>query len=359
MQYFKDFMVTNGLSDVRYAGTYHTWWNKRKSNPITRKLDRILGNPVWLSTQQCCDVIFTPWGLPRLFSFIQDRFNNSPKAFQFYNYWQDHPDSLQTVSETWSTSVTGNPMYILSQKLRMVKHKLMAIRKSEGSITSQISIVRQKLCEVQEKILNRINDSSLFNLQSELSSNLVVLLSKEESIAHQRSRVQWFDLGDQNTSYFQHLYNDNLQNYPGIDQLNSLISKKISPHQAQLLTVKATDAEIFAFNLHKTDDICWNGIPSKCITVTDLWRGIRHVGTSVPWATCVWHRVGVPRYSFLHWLIMHNRVNTLSRLKRFDPSISDSCYFCINGVEKVQHLFYECPFTHAVHFKSGLRGQEC
>ncbi|KAK1351392.1 hypothetical protein POM88_054392 [Heracleum sosnowskyi] len=58
------------------------------------------------------------------------------------------------------------------------------------------------------------------------------------------------------------------------------------------------------FNLHKTDDICWNGIASKRITVTDLWRGIRHVGTSVPWATCVWHRIGVPRYSFLHWLII-------------------------------------------------------
>lgn len=62
----------------------------------------------------------------------------------------------------------------------------------------------------------------------------------------------------------------------------------------------------------------------------------------------VWHKLGVPRYSFLHWLIMHGRVATLSRLKRFGVVLQDNCYFCISGIENIYHLFLECPYTHHV-----------
>lgn len=63
MRQFKDFLIHNGLSDVRSTGNYHTWWNKRPSNLITRKLDRVLVNPEWISSIQNSDAYFSPWGL--------------------------------------------------------------------------------------------------------------------------------------------------------------------------------------------------------------------------------------------------------------------------------------------------------
>lgn len=108
-------------------------------------------------------------------------------------------------------------------------------------------------------------------------------LSWEESIAHQRSRIQWLELGDQNTTYFhkrnvnngnnskiltlidangititnheaikaeafnhfQHLFSENLQRYLDSDSLSTLLTKKISTTQAYLLTIKATDNKIY------------------------------------------------------------------------------------------------------------------
>lgn len=98
------------------------------------------------------------------------------------------------------------------------------------------------------------------------------------------------------------------------------------------------------YNLLKEDDINWDGIASKKFKVSDLWGTVRHIGCLTPWASNVWHKLGVPRYSFLHWLIMHGRVNTLSKLLVFGTATNDSCYFCINAAETVHHLFLECPY---------------
>ncbi|KAK1376417.1 hypothetical protein POM88_032610 [Heracleum sosnowskyi] len=187
MQYFKDFMVTNGLSDVRYAGTYHTWWNKRKSNPITGKLDRILGNP--------------------------DRFNNSPKAFQFYNYWLDHPDFWHTVSEAWSTSVTGNPI-----------------------VTQYITYV--------------IGNGQHTSLWYDPWHNGVPFCTRPDDplISH---------YGLSNSSTVSCILNTNGWSLP-------------SSNYPDLIMLRQNFQYSTAFNLHKTDDICWNGIASKRITVTNL-----------------------------------------------------------------------------------------
>lgn len=285
MQIFKDFLVNKGLDDVKYFGTYHTWWNKQSTHPITRKLDRVLGNHVWLSTQSNADALFTPWGLSDHSASIlniQDHARGKPKAFQFYNYWIDHPDFLNVVKEAWSTAIKGNPIFILTQKLNQVKKKLTALQRNESSITMQIKNSRDQLCLVQQKILGGCIDGSVFEEEKNLTSKLEALLLCEENIAHQRSRVQWLALGDQNTPYFhkkiaanwntskitslvnanghiitdgeaikqeavnhfQGFYNKELQSYPGIDYLHSCIKKKISTTKAQLLTIKATDKEI-------------------------------------------------------------------------------------------------------------------
>lgn len=286
MQVFKDFLVSLGLSDIRNSGTFYTWWNKQTTNSIMRKLDRVLGNSGWMSSQQNADVIFTPWGLSDHSASIlniQDRARNNQKTFQFYNYWLDHPDFLNTVREVWNSPVNGNPIYILSQKLGLVKRRLNILKRNEGSIHTQIKDTRARLCSVQSEILNGCQDSNLIQLDRDITASLSHLLEKEENIARQRSRVQWLELGDNNTSFFHkkiasnwnsnkitslidasgliitdetaikneavshfhNMYNQDLLDYPGIDHLHTLISKRISPHSAQMLTLKASDEEIY------------------------------------------------------------------------------------------------------------------
>ncbi|KAK1396970.1 hypothetical protein POM88_006833 [Heracleum sosnowskyi] len=202
---FKDFLVANGLSDIRYSGTLHTWWNKQIHNPITRKLDRILGNPSWMLKQQDDDALFSAWGISDHCAAILNlhrRDATTRKPFQFFNYWLDHPEFMASVREAWDTQIHGHPMYVFAEKLKCVKYKLIALRKEEGDLSSQIDYTKRQLCDLQEEILNGSTDETILNSERALNSNLWDLLRREESIAHQRSRVQWLELGDNKTGYF-------------------------------------------------------------------------------------------------------------------------------------------------------------
>lgn len=52
MRQFQDAVTDCALSDLAYTGALFTWWNKRESDPIGKKLDRALINGDWLRVLQ-------------------------------------------------------------------------------------------------------------------------------------------------------------------------------------------------------------------------------------------------------------------------------------------------------------------
>ncbi|KAL8110069.1 hypothetical protein AgCh_025974 [Apium graveolens] len=284
MQEFKDFLSHIGLVDIRASGTFHTWWNKRDHKPITRKLDRILGNHSWLSTQQHVDCLFTPWGLSdhsAAILNIPDQRKSKPKPFMFFNYWLENPEFLPCVKAAWDNIISGNPFYIFSQKLNLVKRNLLRLNKAQGFTNILIKETREALCATQASILANPNDSSSILQESDLSLQLWDLLSIDEIIKHQKSRVQWIQLGDHNSTYFHKkiacnwnrnkitslmdsngitIYEESAiksevvnyfsslfkanGDYPGISVLQTQISARISENQARSLIVKVSDMDI-------------------------------------------------------------------------------------------------------------------
>lgn len=55
----------------------------------------------------------------------------------------------------------------------------------------------------------------------------------------------------------------------------------------------------------------------------------------------------VPRYAFITWLALHNRLSTRSRQVKFNTSIPVSCLFC-DIAETRDHLYFACPYTSRV-----------
>lgn len=49
MREFSESLVEASLSDLTYRGCSYTWWNKRRANPIAKKIDRVLVNDEWQS----------------------------------------------------------------------------------------------------------------------------------------------------------------------------------------------------------------------------------------------------------------------------------------------------------------------
>ncbi|KAK1360652.1 hypothetical protein POM88_045126 [Heracleum sosnowskyi] len=150
MQVFKDFLVHNGLADVHSTGPHHTWCNKQINMPITRKLDRILGDPVWMLTQQNSDVLFMSWGL------------------------SDHCAAILNISDRGQGG-----------KAQTCKMKLLSLQAHSGPINVQVKDIRDRLCSVQELILDGNAGTDLYLEEKALSNELWDVLEIEESIAHQ------------------------------------------------------------------------------------------------------------------------------------------------------------------------------
>ncbi|XP_019092327.1 PREDICTED: uncharacterized protein LOC109129138 [Camelina sativa] len=88
-----------------------------------------------------------------------------------------------------------------------------------------------------------------------------------------------------------------------------------------------------------------SGNYSHTFSSKETWEQVRHRSPMVPWAEIVWFKQHVPRYSFIAWLAMLNRLPTQDKLHRWGMNVPTSCVLCSSGVESHAHLFFECPFS--------------
>lgn len=52
-----------------------------------------------------------------------------------------------------------------------------------------------------------------------------------------------------------------------------------------------------------------------------------------------------PKFKFILWLALHNRLATVERLLKFGIQTPHQCIFCEQAVETFDHLFFECSLT--------------
>lgn len=65
----------------------------------------------------------------------------------------------------------------------------------------------------------------------------------------------------------------------------------------------------------------------------------------VPWAKIVWFSYGIPRHSFLTWLVLLDRCPTKDRLLSWGLIVDAGCLLCNANPESRNHLYFECPFS--------------
>ncbi|XP_048611581.1 uncharacterized protein LOC106393637 [Brassica napus] len=78
----------------------------------------------------------------------------------------------------------------------------------------------------------------------------------------------------------------------------------------------------------------------------NTWDQIRESKAKVSWSKSAWFTQGVPRYSFIVWLAVKNRLSTGDRMRAW--AIQQSCLFCGERDETREHLFFACPYTYIV-----------
>lgn len=96
-------------------------------------------------------------------------------------------------------------------------------------------------------------------------------------------------------------------------------------------------------------------MPSKTgsFHLGSTWLHLIQPRPKVTWHSLIWFKGMIPRYSFICWLAILNRLSTKDRQHRFNPDILPKCVLC--GLEESRdHLFFACSFSS--HVWSNITG---
>lgn len=70
----------------------------------------------------------------------------------------------------------------------------------------------------------------------------------------------------------------------------------------------------------------------------------------------MWFHHATPKYAFMSWLSVKNRMSTLDRVARWSQGIDTTCVLCKNAPETRDHLFFGCNFSAQIweHLTKGI-----
>lgn len=63
------------------------------------------------------------------------------------------------------------------------------------------------------------------------------------------------------------------------------------------------------------------------------------------WACGIWFSNATPKYAYMSWLAMLDRLSTTDRVVKWSKGVDDTCVLCKNAMESRNHLFFECSYS--------------
>ena len=89
-------------------------------------------------------------------------------------------------------------------------------------------------------------------------------------------------------------------------------------------------------------------IPGEKYKTTAVWREIRSRRDKVEWHRLLWGSYTVPKYSFIAWMAVLDRLPTKDRMQKWGIMVDGQCVLCKQENETRNHLFFGCSFSQSV-----------
>ena len=198
---FKDCIDELEVRDLRFHGPPFTWSNKQSSDPISKKLDRVMINEEWLLTfpNSLAQFMLPDFSdhTPSLVNLEAALPVAGTRPFKFYNFLTAHPDFLATITEGWEISQPDSwSLSSLNKKQKILKKYLKKLHKHNYSeIQKRVGECNQNLKDLLlESLSNPFEET--FLAEKLCTEKLHHLRRVEEAYFHQKSRIQWLKEGD-------------------------------------------------------------------------------------------------------------------------------------------------------------------
>ncbi|WJX52536.1 hypothetical protein P8452_38639 [Trifolium repens] len=197
---FQNWTDLNNLIHLPTHGAFYTWANGRRGRHYTQKrLDRVICNQDWFNCFNSINVSTLTKNnsdhFPILFDFkILDC--HQPSNFKFLKMWTSHPDCVNVVQQSWKVNVVGCPMFVLSEKLKILKVKLKSWNKVVfGNIHENVKQARNNVDSIQALIDSNGPSESFLEQEKLAQINLENALFMEELFWHEKSKDPDIDNG--------------------------------------------------------------------------------------------------------------------------------------------------------------------
>ena len=80
-------------------------------------------------------------------------------------------------------------------------------------------------------------------------------------------------------------------------------------------------------------------------STSETWLLLRESKTECFWARGIWFSQANPKFAFMAWLSIRDRMSTLDRASRWSQGLDTTCVLCKNSTETRSHLFFECDYS--------------
>lgn len=80
----------------------------------------------------------------------------------------------------------------------------------------------------------------------------------------------------------------------------------------------------------------------------ETWLLTRENTQTCNWTKGIWFPQSTPKFAFMSWLAMLNRLSTMERISRWGQNVDLTCVLCKGAVETRDHLFYECLYSSQI-----------
>lgn len=80
----------------------------------------------------------------------------------------------------------------------------------------------------------------------------------------------------------------------------------------------------------------------------ETWKLIRVEQAKVDWCKGIWFPFNTPRFSFIAWIAVQNKLPTGDRILNWNTTATTGCCLCLDPLETRNHLFYKCKFSEEI-----------
>lgn len=206
MEGFREAVDLCGFVDLGFIGLPYTWDNRQQDSANVKcRLDRGLANGDFLDLFQSVKVWHVQTAESDHCALVVEclkgrhRRTHRRRGFRYENMWRRDPSYMQLVTDSWNGMVRPNYLGSLASNLDNISCSLSDWEQSTfGSVRKEMARLRREL----EKERGSSLRSGPTRREAQLMSRMSELLTREEIMYKQRSRIDWLKEGGRNTSFF-------------------------------------------------------------------------------------------------------------------------------------------------------------